>query len=213
MPSPIVRNHPNNYQWSDVLDTKLRELWTSLSLLELAREFHCSHHTIGRRGLHLALPKRPKAHEDWPREKEDQLRQMWEEGISCGAIGAALGCTRNAVIGKRMRMKLPERMPSPIRASGVRAPRRRKYYHVPTTVKPTLHTPLDMATLDAANPGVTLMALRADRCHDVLRTLRDGARYCGEPVVAPGKSFCAGHHAIYYTPAPVRVRRAPPMRA
>lgn len=49
----------------------------------------------------------------WPPEKDNQLRDLWAEGVSSAEIGRRLGITKNAVAGRRPRIGLPER-PSPI---------------------------------------------------------------------------------------------------
>jgi GcrA cell cycle regulator len=46
----------------------------------------------------------------WPKEKEDRLRVLWMQGLSASQIGKELGKTRNAIIAKRDRMGLPERL-------------------------------------------------------------------------------------------------------
>ena len=50
----------------------------------------------------------------WPPERDVALRQLWPTGLSITLIGATIGVSRNAVAGRRRRLKLPER-PSPIR--------------------------------------------------------------------------------------------------
>jgi GcrA cell cycle regulator len=45
----------------------------------------------------------------WTTEKTEQLRQLWADGFSCSQIGARIGKSRNAVIGRVHRLHLPER--------------------------------------------------------------------------------------------------------
>lgn len=45
----------------------------------------------------------------WSKEQEETLARMWAKGCTCSTIGAAIGKTRNAVIGKRLRLGLPGR--------------------------------------------------------------------------------------------------------
>ncbi len=54
---------------------------------------------------------------DWDGAKVARLRALWAEGGSAAKIGAAMGMTKSAVIGKAHRLKLPAR-PSPIIRSG-----------------------------------------------------------------------------------------------
>jgi GcrA cell cycle regulator len=45
----------------------------------------------------------------WDAAKEQLLRELWAEGKSGSLIGAKLGMTRNAIIGKVHRLGLPKR--------------------------------------------------------------------------------------------------------
>lgn len=49
-------------------------------------------------------PKSP-----WTVERIEQLRVMWGKGISAGIIGAEMGLSRRAVVGKVYRLKLDKR--------------------------------------------------------------------------------------------------------
>lgn len=58
----------------------------------------------------------------WPKEKEDRLRVLWLQGLSCGQIGKVLGKTRNAICAKVDRLGLPPRLdPNRRVKTGVRA--------------------------------------------------------------------------------------------
>ena len=54
---------------------------------------------------------------DWSERAIKGLRDGWAAGLSTKAIGTKLGCTKNAVVGKKNRLKLPAR-PDPIRRNG-----------------------------------------------------------------------------------------------
>jgi GcrA cell cycle regulator len=45
----------------------------------------------------------------WTDDKIEKLKTLWAEGYSCSQIGAQMGITRNAVIGKVHRLQLPGR--------------------------------------------------------------------------------------------------------
>lgn len=51
---------------------------------------------------------------EWTEEVVAQLRKWWAEGLSTAEIGRKLNMTKNAVVGKAHRLKLPPR-PSPIK--------------------------------------------------------------------------------------------------
>ncbi|MEC7303926.1 MAG: GcrA family cell cycle regulator, partial [Pseudomonadota bacterium] len=52
---------------------------------------------------------------EWTEARVDQLKNLWEEGLSASQIANRLGdVTRNAVIGKAHRLGLSSR-PSPIK--------------------------------------------------------------------------------------------------
>ena len=53
--------------------------------------------------------------EKWPQEKDDLLRSLWARGDSGSEIGRIMGISKNAVVGRAHRLRLPAR-PSPIKA-------------------------------------------------------------------------------------------------
>lgn len=53
----------------------------------------------------------------WTPEQKEELTRLWNEGLSTGEIGKALGMSKNAVVGQAHRLGL-ERRPSPIRRVG-----------------------------------------------------------------------------------------------
>lgn len=70
----------------------------------------------------------------WDGPKEDLLRKLWGEGLSASQIAARISAkyplqpaiTRNSVIGKRIRMKLPDRGGGGFRAGDGRKNRKRR---------------------------------------------------------------------------------------
>ena len=61
--------------------------------------------------------------EDWTADRVNTLKVLWTQGLSCAQIAKQLGgVTRNAVIGKRIRLGLPDRA-QPNRDYTKRAPR------------------------------------------------------------------------------------------
>lgn len=53
----------------------------------------------------------------WNDEAVATLKRLWAEGMSAGQIGGVLGLSRNAIIGKINRLKLPKRTAAAIRAA------------------------------------------------------------------------------------------------
>lgn len=49
----------------------------------------------------------------WTEDQDAKLRRLWADGLSSAQIGAAMRMTKNAVVGRAHRLKLPPR-PSPI---------------------------------------------------------------------------------------------------
>ena len=79
----------------------------------------------------------------WTDERIEQLRQMWQQGLTASQIAEALGgVSRNAVIGKAHRLGLQAR-PSPVRAGEAAA--------APDVEEPT---PAPAPTVEAAPPPV-----------------------------------------------------------
>lgn len=51
---------------------------------------------------------------NWSSEHDETLTKLWNEGLSATTIGQVLGVSKNAVVGRAHRIKLPGR-PSPIK--------------------------------------------------------------------------------------------------
>lgn len=47
----------------------------------------------------------------WPREREDRLIELWDEGLLAREIADRLKVTLNSVLGKSYRLELPQRKP------------------------------------------------------------------------------------------------------
>jgi GcrA cell cycle regulator len=56
----------------------------------------------------------------WTDERIQELTRLWQEGHSASEIGRRLGVSKNAVVGKAHRLKLPSR-PSPIKQQNAAA--------------------------------------------------------------------------------------------
>lgn len=160
----------------------------------------------------------------WTDERVERLKKLWADGVSCGVIAVRLGngVTRNAVIGKVARLKLPPRT-TRMRAPIGRPPRARKASLYPgsgqahvtprsaLTNLPKVGTPrlvaepVPLVSTDVAR--VALADLEPHHCRFIPgdpRTTPPGAPvYCGERKVE-GLSYCAEHAARCTAPPPSR---------
>lgn len=135
----------------------------------------------------------------WTPEREERLRELWAKGVSASKVAAELGggLTRNAVIGKVNRLKLPMRKPSG--PTGARA----KRVYAPPAPKPPPIPALDL--FNAAIPEDQKRRLwDGDYLSDPDK-LFSGCRwivgdtqsadwfYCGG-TQKEGSSYCPVHH-------------------
>lgn len=154
----------------------------------------------------------------WTDERIDQLRKLWDQGLSASAIGKQLGVSKNAVVGKAHRLKLPAR-PSPIR-KGARPPVRRMAVlpkplaapH-PRSQAPALDRALERMSDPAPRERLPVPAPRVSQAAGpTRRAAARGIKSCLWPIgdpgssdfhfcnaeVVPGKSYCAEHCARAY---------------
>lgn len=153
----------------------------------------------------------------WAKERVALLTKLWADGLSCGEIGNELGVTRNAVIGKIHRLKLPtpagkkqrlrrvqerfaEPVPPPIAPITSAAPkhRRSESYNIAKRIaaeEPRL--PEHVRKGEAPNgAGVQIRDLTEFNCHWPKGDPREpDFEFCGKPA-SPGMPYCAGHCRI-----------------
>lgn len=86
----------------------------------------------------------------WTDERIDQLKAMWEKGLTASQIAEELGgVSRNAVIGKAHRLGLQSR-PSPVKAN--EAPKKAAPVRKPTAPAPEAEAPRAAAPVAAPPP-------------------------------------------------------------
>lgn len=133
----------------------------------------------------------------WTDELVDELTRLYATGISCADIGAQLGFSRNAIIGKSRRIDLP-----PPANRKVAKPRERKVL----TVEPAGHghyrvresrakvEPTKLRCVEVAPRNIPLSELADNDCRFIPG---DDHLYCANPQF-PGSSYCGPHHAIMW---------------
>jgi len=159
----------------------------------------------------------------WSDDRVEQLKKLWEAGLSASQIAAELGnVTRNAVIGKVHRLGLSGRAKSPAAA----APRQRKAARpaqpMMRVARPVArgNTALaqvfeveaepDPVTFDNVVPmsqRLSLLELRESTCHwPVGDPASPDFFFCGGKALN-GLPYCAQHSRIAYQPAADRRRQ------
>lgn len=160
----------------------------------------------------------------WTDDRVEQLKKLWESGLSASQIAAELGnITRNAVIGKVHRLGLSGRAKSPSSA----APRQRKARPAQNMMR--ISRPMsrgntalahvfeiepepDPIAFDNVVPMSqrrTLLELTEDTCHWPIGDPSSSEFFfCGGKAVA-SLPYCAHHSRVAYQPASERRRQQP----
>jgi GcrA cell cycle regulator len=166
----------------------------------------------------------------WTAEELADLRRLWDEGLTAGQIGERLRRTRNSILGKVHRLKLPSRA-SPLGKPADSASARPKAPKPPRAPKPaplragaTTLPPIALAappkpaplppgatTLPriaavappAPAPEPRLPAPRRGTCQWPIGEPRtDGFRFCGDPLWSGTRLPYCETHARYARPKP-----------
>ncbi|MET0724578.1 MAG: GcrA family cell cycle regulator [Tardiphaga sp.] len=165
----------------------------------------------------------------WTDDRVEQLKKLWEGGLSASQIAAELGnVTRNAVIGKVHRLGLSGRAKSPSSA----APRPRKTRPAPQQMvrmsRPVARgntalahnyevemepDPIAYDNVVPMSQRLTLVELNEATCHWPIGDPSSSEFYfCGGKALQ-SLPYCAHHSRIAYQPASDRRRQAPkPLR-
>ena len=143
----------------------------------------------------------------WNPERIEQLKSCVERGMTCSQIAAAIGVSRNAVIGKIHRLGLSSGRPAgaPARAN---CPPRARHPRGPTQRR-LLRLAYAQASLDEIMSDVVVMSLHPCSLMDIDShqcrwPIGDPAAtnflFCGNDAIA-GLTYCVGHARMAYRPA------------
>ncbi len=160
----------------------------------------------------------------WSDDRVEQLKKLWEAGLSASQIAAELGnVTRNAVIGKVHRLGLSGRAKSPSSA----APRPRKTrpaQHMMRVSRPASRgntalahafevelepDPIAYDNVVPMSQRISLLELNEATCHwPVGDPASPEFFFCGGKAL-PSLPYCAHHSRVAYQPTGDRRRQAP----
>jgi len=160
----------------------------------------------------------------WSDDRVEQLKKLWEGGLSASQIAAELGnVTRNAVIGKVHRLGLSGRAKSPATA----APRQRKArpaQQMMRVARPVsrgntalahafdMELEPDPVTYDNVVPmsqRLSLLELNEATCHWPVGDPSSPDFFFSGGKSLTGLPYCAQHSRLAYQPAADRRRHAP----
>lgn len=133
----------------------------------------------------------------WP-ARDAELRARWDAGESTGAIAAAMGLTKNAVVGRAHRLGLAARG-NPVRRAGDGAPRAIRLASRAARESVAAGVRRSPAREPRPTPAPPPLA-RAARCcwplwpNGAGREHPDYGRCCGASARL-GSSYCPAHHA------------------
>lgn len=143
----------------------------------------------------------------WTAERSTLLEQLIGQSMTAAEIGAELGVTRNAVIGKAHRLGLSI-TGGPVKAAAAAALRpdnpkpRKSRARAALNPEPVEPAP-PRETITRPEPhGMRLLPLEdlgTRNCKWVEGDPRESFFYCGNDV-KQGSSYCPGHHAVCYMP-------------
>lgn len=140
----------------------------------------------------------------WTDERVEQLKGLWNEGLSASQIARALGgVSRNAVIGKVHRLGLAGRA-VPTRSERPRS-QRRSAIHTAAPLPEVIEE--DPITLDDGN-FVTVLTISDRMCRwPIGDPAEQQFHFCGRKPRS-GSPYCEAHARKAYQPQPLKNRRA-----
>ena len=135
----------------------------------------------------------------WTDDRVEKLRELWDKGLSASQIAKELadGVTRNAVIGKALRMGLASR-PSPVKSD----PAKREALAKKKTEKKVT------TKITSSSGKVTILDLTESMCKwPIGHPGEENFHFCGKPS-QPAFPYCSNHCVeAYQVQQPRRSRR------
>jgi GcrA cell cycle regulator len=192
-------------EWNTPNDERLKSLFDAgFDDRQIAFEMSLSPDAIQHRRLRLDLFRyRPPANANsWTTERVERLKKGWAEGLSAAVIGAQMGMTRNAIIGKVHRLGLHKRgrggpgVPRP-----TRRPKERNQQEHRIRPRPELRLVIDNAP-DLDTPleqRRSILELNKETCRwPVGEPGHAEFFFCGGATA--GFTYCPKHHVRAYAP-------------
>ncbi len=144
----------------------------------------------------------------WTEDRIELLKRHFEAGLTCREIAAAIGVSRNAVIGKISRLGLTRETQEDARRPPRRKPGRREgatprqqYQMLKAVYADAKSVPEEPITEQYC---CSLLELDEQRCRWPLSTPgAEDFRFCGSRPI-DGLPYCAGHARLAYQPASSR---------
>ena len=129
-----------------------------------------------------------------------EITRRWAAGESGGVIAAAMGITRNAVIGRVHRLKLLKRIvKTRSRPPGRPRNRQPRLYAANRPRQPRVAAMPDMPIAGPVSLAVTIMDLQPRQCRFITSDAPT-ALFCAHATY-DGSSWCCFHHRIVFAPA------------
>jgi GcrA cell cycle regulator len=150
----------------------------------------------------------------WSDQAVADLTRLWAEGLSCKEVGEQLGFTRNAIVGKIQRLKLPTPEGKRVIERKAREPKAKKstvtHQYTLSRLQRGGNNRIDSGSkllivetlefklrcVEIVPLNLTLADLPANGCHYIAG---DDLLYCGHPV-KEGSSYCTPHHHLVWVP-------------
>lgn len=136
----------------------------------------------------------------WTDEQVEELKRLWDKGLTTGEIGKALGVSKNAVVGKAHRLGLNGR-PSPIRRNEENTTASTEDKKTVTETKKTGKAASQKTAEKEKKKLFTVNDLTSTSCRWPIGDPKDeDFHFCGKESL-PDKPYCAEHAAIAYVSA------------